>query len=369
MTGNHSFNPILASQYGIAEAVLFQNIYYWCVHNKQNGINYNDGSYWTFNSHKAFAEQFPYLSEPQVKRALTNLIKNGLIKKGNYNAMKQDRTCWYAITELGIQELRFSAKEAIIDTNSVENGNRQECPSNRQNCQPIRRIRQMQKINSSDALDENDRPLPYINQIINSDNKHQSKTESSATQQTENLSNDSTSANSASEKTSNNESLDDREVQSNDILLTNTNSETVVSSETERKKKTPAKKKESFPKETYDAVFEAYFANRRHLKSKNMVMVSAEDYALDYKSARSLVKRSFTAYGTEKVIQAVKDSLHYSWLYTGANDYQFNYIFGSTVMQNLVNKTWQTGNKNQSGASVKMGNIAVANEFESDNFF
>jgi hypothetical protein len=97
----HSFNVEIAQEYGMNAAVIFNNIFYWCEHNRANGKHEHDGLFWTYNSRKAFAELFPYLSERQVRTALDKLIEEGLIVTGNYNTDPRDRTTWYAVTKLG----------------------------------------------------------------------------------------------------------------------------------------------------------------------------------------------------------------------------------------------------------------------------
>lgn len=115
----HHFNIKVAKEYGILEAILLNNIYYWIEHNRANDKNFYDGSYWTYNSTKAFAELFPYVTERQIIYALKKLKDAGLIKTGNYNKVAYDRTLWYALTEKGISILQ---KKEIHLTNLV-NGN------------------------------------------------------------------------------------------------------------------------------------------------------------------------------------------------------------------------------------------------------
>ena len=66
----HSFNIELAKEYGILEAILLKNIWLWIEKNRANEKNFYDGTYWTYNSTRAFNELFPYASESSIKRAL-----------------------------------------------------------------------------------------------------------------------------------------------------------------------------------------------------------------------------------------------------------------------------------------------------------
>lgn len=117
----HSFNIELAKEYGILEAILLKNIWFWIEKNRANEKNFYDGTYWTYNSTKAFNELFPYASESSIKRALKSLQEKGIIKTGNYNKSAYDRTLWYAFTYLG--ESIMSNRQ--METNKSPNGSEQ----------------------------------------------------------------------------------------------------------------------------------------------------------------------------------------------------------------------------------------------------
>ena len=97
----HHFNVELAKEYGILEAIIMNNLQFWIEKNRANGTNFHDGHYWTYNSAKAFSELFPYASQKQIRKALQNLIGEGIIQTGNYNKNPYDRTLWYSFTEKG----------------------------------------------------------------------------------------------------------------------------------------------------------------------------------------------------------------------------------------------------------------------------
>ena len=88
-----------AKTYGITEAILLYNLRFWITKNKASGKHCYEGRTWTYNSHKAFSELFPYLSESQIKRAFGNLVKQGAILKNNFNKKRYDRTNWYALVD------------------------------------------------------------------------------------------------------------------------------------------------------------------------------------------------------------------------------------------------------------------------------
>lgn len=112
MAETHYFDIKVAELYGINCAVILQNLWHWIRKNEANGTNFYDGYYWTYNSTKAFQELFPYLSQKQIETALKKLRDEKIIITGNYNAVKYDRTLWYAITKKG---------KSILLTGEMEN--------------------------------------------------------------------------------------------------------------------------------------------------------------------------------------------------------------------------------------------------------
>lgn len=117
----HSFNVWVAKRYGVNSAILLNNLNFWIAKNRANGVNFNDGHFWTYNSKKAFAELFPYMNERQIDYALKKLIDDGIIITGNYNKMAYDRTLWYAITKKGYSILQnCEMEDAKLQNGNVE---------------------------------------------------------------------------------------------------------------------------------------------------------------------------------------------------------------------------------------------------------
>jgi hypothetical protein len=92
----HTFDTEIAKRVGLNAAVLYQNIVFWAEHNMRNRRHFHEGRWWTFNSRRAFMEQFDYLTEDQIRHALSKLEKAGLIKKGRFNQKGYDKTTWYS---------------------------------------------------------------------------------------------------------------------------------------------------------------------------------------------------------------------------------------------------------------------------------
>lgn len=94
----HLFDTNIAKVCGIEEAVILENIYFWCKKNEANN-KLTNGKPWTYNSVKAFNTIFDYLSPSKISRALKNLETNGYIEIDEFNANSYDHTKWYCITD------------------------------------------------------------------------------------------------------------------------------------------------------------------------------------------------------------------------------------------------------------------------------
>ena len=121
----HSFDVSIAKKYGIEEAVLINNLYFWISKNKANEKNFYDGRYWTYNTNKALSDLFPYISESKMFRVIKHLEEEGIVVKGNYNKEKWDRTCWYSFTDKGISLFSRDFQNEEIHFSLLKNGDSQ----------------------------------------------------------------------------------------------------------------------------------------------------------------------------------------------------------------------------------------------------
>lgn len=138
---NYSFDVEVATEIGVDGAIMMQNLVFWLNKNIANNTNYIDGKYWTFNSIKAFGLLFPFWSEKQIRRILTNLIDNGYIETGVFNKSRYDRTKWYTLTEKGL---------SLMSSSILPNG----------------QINFSKRANQNSQMGE---PIPDINTDINTD--------------------------------------------------------------------------------------------------------------------------------------------------------------------------------------------------------
>lgn len=115
----HHFDVEIATKYGMLEAIIINNLEFWTARNEANGQHFHDGYFWTYNSTKALAELFPYVSQRQIQHALKHLRELGIIQTGNYNKSAYDRTLWYAFTELGLSIMQKREMEEDEKVNGL----------------------------------------------------------------------------------------------------------------------------------------------------------------------------------------------------------------------------------------------------------
>ena len=86
----------VAAKYGFEEAIFLDSIIFWWRTNRDNGRNFEEGRYWTYNTVKTYAERFPWWSEAQIRRIIARCKDKGALLTGNFNEDKRDRTVWYS---------------------------------------------------------------------------------------------------------------------------------------------------------------------------------------------------------------------------------------------------------------------------------
>lgn len=115
----HLFDTNIAKSCGIEEAIILENIYFWCIKNEANNKLVN-GKPWTYNSVKAFNKLFNYITPSKISRALKNLESSGYIEIGEFNNNAYDHTKWYCITDK-TRELYDESNENSICQNEKSN--------------------------------------------------------------------------------------------------------------------------------------------------------------------------------------------------------------------------------------------------------
>lgn len=87
----------LAKNIGLNEAIVVQQINYWIEINRKKNTNFHEGCFWTYNSIKEWNEHFPFFGERTLQRIFNALKKLEILKTGNFNKAKFDKTLWYTI--------------------------------------------------------------------------------------------------------------------------------------------------------------------------------------------------------------------------------------------------------------------------------
>lgn len=112
------FDPVIAKDVGVDCAIMFSNIEFWVDTNKKNNINNFEGRFWTFNSIRAFCEQFPFWTEQNIKTILKKLIERGYIVKGRFNKKGYDKTSWYSVVDkLELTNHQLELTNPLVRTN------------------------------------------------------------------------------------------------------------------------------------------------------------------------------------------------------------------------------------------------------------
>ena len=151
----HHFNVEVAKMYGVEEAILIHNIFFWVKKNVANDRHKHDGRYWTYNSSKAFAELFPYFNEKKIYRLLSDMCQKKILIKGNFNKNAFDRTMWYSLSD---ETLSVLDKEKY-DISQMSESYDEKC------------IFHFSKMGN--GFSESEEPIPYSNTDSKQDNKEE----------------------------------------------------------------------------------------------------------------------------------------------------------------------------------------------------
>lgn len=109
-------NSNIAVAHSINAAIFLQQLSQWTFLNLANKHHIYDGHVWSYNSLEAYETIFPFWNRRQLETLINNMVKDGLIIKGNYNKHKYDRTCWYALTYKALVFFPELMKPEFLDT-------------------------------------------------------------------------------------------------------------------------------------------------------------------------------------------------------------------------------------------------------------
>lgn len=85
--------PSLAKTIGLNESIMLQQMHYWLL----KSSNEFEGVKWFYKTLDEWQKEFPFWSIMTIRRTLGSLEKQEIIKIGNFNKKKFDKTKWYTI--------------------------------------------------------------------------------------------------------------------------------------------------------------------------------------------------------------------------------------------------------------------------------
>lgn len=111
--------PSLAVAIGLNEALFLNQLHYWL----RRSDHHVEGRTWVYNTYDEWREQFPFWSVMTIRRIVGNLEERGLVlSTTRFNAMKIDKTKWYAIDYDALNRLSKSP-DHVINLNSRSDQN------------------------------------------------------------------------------------------------------------------------------------------------------------------------------------------------------------------------------------------------------
>lgn len=114
----------VAARYGLEESIFLDSIIYWWRTNRDNGRNFEQGRYWTYNTLTTYAERFPWWTEAQIRRIIARCKDKGALLTGNFNKDQRDRTVWYSPSD-ELLELYGEIAPCICQNQQMDGANKQ----------------------------------------------------------------------------------------------------------------------------------------------------------------------------------------------------------------------------------------------------
>lgn len=155
-----------ATNVGLNESIVLQQIHYWIVKNKEEGRNLKEDRYWTYNTLEEWHKKIPFLKKDAVRKALENLRKLEFLIVGNFNKSKVDRTLWYTIDYDKLDSFMQVVEAQSINKITALNGEEKQMhhlPNTNANVKNHKCIGEK----NTDADEKNHTPIPSNNKPIN----------------------------------------------------------------------------------------------------------------------------------------------------------------------------------------------------------
>lgn len=115
----HMYSKEIADQYGTKAATLLYHFGFWYEKVLSEDHQYFEGEYWVRMKLDVLQGYFSYWSKDQLRRIIKKMCELSLLKKGEFNDKRSDRTNWYTLTERS-KELLFREGGEIADSRGGE---------------------------------------------------------------------------------------------------------------------------------------------------------------------------------------------------------------------------------------------------------
>jgi hypothetical protein len=100
------FQPTLAVKFGLAESVLIQQIHYWLPRSRHTEF----GIKWVRKTYEEWHEEMPFLTAKQIRDVLNRLEGQGVVLGMELSKNRSDRTKYYTLCYVHIQEITGSIR-------------------------------------------------------------------------------------------------------------------------------------------------------------------------------------------------------------------------------------------------------------------
>ena len=120
----HHFPPLIAEKYGVNAAIFLRDIFHWCETNQNNGENFHEGRWWTYQTMKGLCLRHTYWTKNQMEHIIRTCKEKGALLSGHFGENQFDRTCWYALTDEALA--LFGSPSSTSEISEMDN---QEIPA------------------------------------------------------------------------------------------------------------------------------------------------------------------------------------------------------------------------------------------------
>lgn len=150
--------PVEIRKVGIHKALIIAYLRGWLATNANNTIANRDGRTWSFQTLDSWSENTG-VKRGTIRNHLQELRENGIVLTGNFNRLGFDRTIWYSLAD--------NYKELVLEYAPANSNNLIEQQDNVNSTVPMEISEQMEILNNSAAIEQEETTIQYTNEEIN----------------------------------------------------------------------------------------------------------------------------------------------------------------------------------------------------------